>query len=85
MHETEKQNVLEWIGRHPKTYVEEVIRETGVDRYDLYLLVKEKGFNLPMTAPRKAPGLVESDTGQGDEVTIILRNILFSKRASAGI
>ena len=55
MDETEKQSVLEWIGRHPKTYVEEVIRETGVDRYDLYLLMKEKGFNLPMTAPRKAP------------------------------
>ena len=43
--------VLMWIGRHPKCTVEDVMEETGIERDELYLLQRQHGFILKHRTP----------------------------------
>lgn len=42
----EKNEVLMWIGRHPKCTVEDVIEQTGIDKLELYDLMRLHKFVL---------------------------------------
>ncbi|MBE51925.1 MAG: hypothetical protein CL448_02665 [Acidimicrobiaceae bacterium] len=46
MDQEERNEVLMWIGRHPKCTVEDVIEETGIDKHELYELMKLHKFVL---------------------------------------
>ena len=52
-----KANILEYLTRNPRSFVEEIVEETGVRRSDVYEVLNEYRIQLRAQAPpSKATG-----------------------------